>query len=161
MNKGFTLVELVMVIVLIGILVAVASPRLPSLTGTKAAPFADKLRADIRYAQDLAMTQGMRSRVNFSSTSYAILSSTTTTCTAFVSPTTGGPWTITLNSGAYAGITLSLPAITCLEYDSLGRPYDCTGIGNVCSSALLITAMSVGVNPGGSVSVSAQTGAVN
>jgi MSHA pilin protein MshC len=163
-TKGFTLIELVMVLVLIGIIAAIAIPRMPSATGVKAGAFADKLRADIRYAQNLAMTRGARSRVDFSvANQYSVLSSPTGTCnfaTTF-DPATGGPFTVVVNTGMYAGITLapSPPAMNCLEYDSLGRPYNCTGLGNTCSANML--GMSIAISSGGTVSVSAQTGAVN
>ena len=55
-RKGFTLIELIMVIVLIGIIAVYAAPRLSSVTDTKAGAFVDKLRADIRYAQSQAVS---------------------------------------------------------------------------------------------------------
>ena len=163
-TKGFTLIELVMVIVLLGILAVYAAPRLGNIFSMKGASFTDKLRADIRYAQNLAMTSGLRSRVTLTAGSYAVTSSATSTCSSFNparDPATGGSFSVSL-TGSYAGITLTLPAMTCLEYDSLGRPYDCTGLGGVCSAVL--SGMSITVNSSGvagSVLVSSQTGAVN
>src|SRR5574341_307506 len=166
-RKGFTLIELVMVIVLIGIISVFIAPRLGNITTTNAGPFMDKFRADIRYAQNLAMTRNLRSRVDFSTPNqYSVQSSTTGTCSAFpaaVDPATSGAFTVVLNTGDYDGITLTLPPMTCLEYDSLGRPYDCTGIGLICST--LSSGMTVTINASGvaagSVTVSSQTGAVN
>ena len=165
-RKGFTLIELVMVIVLIGILAVIAAPKLGNITSTNAGAFTDKLRADVRYAQNLAMTRNARTRVNFSTTSYSVLSSPSGTCNPFttdVDPATGGPYSVTLDTGSYAGIALTLPAMTCLEYDSLGQPYNCTGLGNVCSTNS--GGMTVTVNgnavPAGNITITAQTGAVN
>jgi prepilin-type N-terminal cleavage/methylation domain-containing protein len=161
-TKGFTLIELVMVMVLIGILAAIIVPRMPSVTGTKSMAFADKLRADIRYAQDLAMTRGARARVDFSvANQYSVLSSQTGTCsfTTTFDPSTGGPFLVTVNTGNYAGITLTR-SINCLEYNSLGIPYDCSGVSvNACSSTL--SGMLITISTGGTVSVASQTGAVN
>ncbi len=93
-SRGFTIIELVMVIVLISILAIYAAPKLGNITSMKGGAFADKLRADIRYAQNLAMTRGVRSRVDFSvGDQYAVKSSTTTTCSGFQmarDPATGG-----------------------------------------------------------------------
>jgi type II secretory pathway pseudopilin PulG len=154
-----------MVIVLIGILSVIIAPRLPNITTTNAGAFADKLRADVRYAQDLAMTRSLRSRVDFSvADQYTIRSSTTTTCSSFVpavDPATGSPFTVTVNSGVYAGLTIA-PSMNCLEYDSLGQPYNCVGAAGCSASP---SGMSVTVNANGAparvVTVSPQTGAVN
>ena len=87
-RRGFTLIELIMVIVLIGIIAIAAAPKMVDIIGTKAGSFQDKLRADIRYAQNLAMTSGLRSRVDFSvANQYSIQSSTTSTCSAFIPAT--------------------------------------------------------------------------
>ncbi len=175
-RKGFTLIELVMVLVLIGIIAVFAAPRLGNVTATNAAAFAEKLRADIRYAQNLAMTRGKRTRVYFNGTGPApvmapaqgytigIDNSGTGNCSAFVlasDPAGGGNMLVTLNAGNFAGITIPAPSITCLEYDSIGRPYTC-GAG-ACSKVPLAATMTADVNGDTTmrVSVTMQTGAVN
>ncbi|MCK9419922.1 MAG: type II secretion system GspH family protein [Nitrospirae bacterium] len=169
-RKGFTLIELVMVLVLIGIIAMFVAPRMVDVAGTKAGAFRDKLRADIRYAQNLAMTRNLRSRVDFSTLNqYSVQSSTTSTCSAFpaaIDPAISAAFTVVLNTGDYVGITLTLPApMNCLEYDSLGRPYDCTGLGLACAGPALLSGMTVTVNANAvavdNVTVTAQTGAVN
>ena len=168
-----------MVLVLIGIIAAVVAPRLGNISSTKAGAFIDKLRADIRYAQNLAMTRNLRSRVYFNGTGgapalgYAVVSSATSTCSAFspaTDPATGQTLSIDLTLATYsgAGITLTLPAMTCLEYDSLGRPYNCTGIspllpGSSCFNVISVLTVTINAPAGvvGSITVSSQTGAVN
>lgn len=176
MNRhGFTLIELVMIMVLLGIIAMFVAPRLPNITTTNAGAFKDKLRADIRYAQNLAMTRNRRTRVYFNGTGPApvtapaqgytvgIDSSGTGNCGAFVlasDPAVGGNMLVTLNAGNYAGITVA-PSITCLEYDSLGQPHAC--IVGACTTAPLAATMTADVNNDATmrVSVSIQTGAVN
>ena len=166
-RNGFTLIELILVIVLIGIVAVFAAPRLGNITVTNAGAFTDKLRADTRYAQNLAMTGNTRTRVVFTTTSYEVRSSATATCSSFntaMDPATGSPLQVTLNTGTYAGITLSGTA--CLEYDSLGRPYDCAsapapGLCATSLSGMVITVIANGATTVGTVTVTAQTGAVN
>ena len=166
MNRGFTLIELVMVIVLLGILAVFVAPRLPDVTSTNAAAFTDKLQADIRYTQNLAMTGNLRGRVTFTPGSYSITSGSAANPCTFVpstDPATGGsPFLVTLSTGMTLALTPS--AVYCLEYDSLGRPFDFSGLGNVCSTSSL-AALTITVNANavaaGSVVISAETGAVN
>jgi prepilin-type N-terminal cleavage/methylation domain-containing protein len=175
-RKGFTLIELIMVMVLLGIMAAVVVPRLGNMTTTNAAAFPAKLRADIRYAQNLAMTRGKRTRVYFNGTgpapvtapaqgySVGIDNSGTGNCSSFTlasDPAGGGNMLVTLNTGMYTGITIPAPSITCLEYDSLGRPYAC-GAG-ACATVPLAATMTADVNGNASmrVSVTIQTGVVN
>jgi len=70
-SRGFTLIELVMVIVLISIVAAVAAPMLFSgATAVSAGAFARKVRDDVRYAQVLAMTRSGLDTPDLSSPSF-------------------------------------------------------------------------------------------
>lgn len=170
-TRGFTLIELILLLVLIGIIAAVALPRMGDIKQTEAAAFVEKLKADMRAASMLATSKNIRSRVYFNSAGtapaagYSLVLSTGNGCPGFAAamdPATNGPWAVALNTGIYAGITV-VPSIACLEYDSLGRPYDCSGLGNVCAAAqagMTVTVQGNGVNAG-TVTVSAGTGAVN
>lgn len=167
-RKGFTLIELVMIMVLIGILAAFVAPRLRNMTVTNAAAFADKLRADIRYAQNLAMTRGKRTRVNFTASSYVVAQDTSaaSNCSAMVpanDPAGGGALSVALSAGSYTGITIA-PTMACLEYDSLGKPYVCGAVGGPCSTVpagITIMVIANGATMVDTVIASAETGAVN
>jgi len=158
-SKGFTLIELVMVLVLIGIIAAFAAPKLGGITSTNASVFADKFRSDIRYAQALAMTQTMRYRVYINTApspnpGYAVVNDANgngiwgEAGEVAINPAGGSNLSVALNAGQYAGITVSTPAGGYIEFDSLGAP---TGGGAVLT-----------VSPGGSViTITETTGAVN
>lgn len=158
-HKGFTLIELVMIIVLLGIIAVFAAPRLPDVTTTNAGAFSDKLRADIRYAQNLAMSQNRRYRVYVNTSpapvpsGYAVVFDTSSGAwTSFgypQDPAGTGSLSVTLNAGQYAGITVSTPAGGYIEFNSLGAPT--AGAGAILT-----------VSPGAqTVTITAGTGAVN
>jgi len=71
-SSGFTLVELVMVIVLLGIISAVALPRFFARADFgEHALFNDTLNA-VRYAQKLAVASGCSTQITFNANSYAV-----------------------------------------------------------------------------------------
>jgi MSHA pilin protein MshC len=148
--SGFTLPELIMVIVLLSIIAVVAAPRMVNVTSTNAGAFVDKLRVDIRYAQALAMTRNQRIRVTVvAANTYRITDAAGNT---IVDPATGKSYLVTLGAG------LSFGVITFngnyVEFDSLGVPYDGAGV--------LTAVGSVTVVPGAlTITVTPQTGAVN
>ncbi len=165
-SKGFTLIELVMVIVLLGIIAVFVAPRMLDVTGTKAEVFADKLLADIRTARNLAMSEGRRYRVYFNgmgsgapANGYIVVNDADADGNwgeagpgEIALDPAGGNLLVILNAGDYAGITVSTPPgppAGIIEFDSLGRP-------------TLGGGTNLTVSPGGgTVTVTPQTGAVN
>ena len=99
-SRGFTLVELVVVILLLAILAFTAIPRNPgksiNLPGQ-----AHQLAADIRYVQSLSMTRGQRYCFNLTGTGYRFTTAAST-CTTAVAHSTGSTSVITLD-----GVSLS------------------------------------------------------
>ena len=160
-TRGFTLIELILVLVLLTIIAVFAMPRLGDVPSMKSGAFADKLRADIRYAQNLAMTRGQRVRVTFAAASYDL----TIGATHVIDPSTGNVYPVLLGVGDYAGIAITMPtgfSGNYVEFDSLGTPYD-NATGGSCSTAPcpLTTNKTVIVTGGPSITVTAKTGAIN
>jgi len=114
-QRGFTLIELIMVIILLGILSATALPKFyGKRTFAEHAFFSDTLNA-IRYAQKLAVTTGCNVQVSISSNRYFLTrqgTSSSTSCTgstyhlAIPHPSSGA----STYSGSEAGITLTSTA---------------------------------------------------
>lgn len=160
-DRGFTMIELVMIIVLLTIVAVVAGPRLANITGVKVSATARKLQADMTYTQNLAMTSNQRHRVVFpSTTSYEVRDASGALAT---NPHDGGGFTVTTD----AGITMSWSfngdsALNRgVEFDTLGRPYLYAGAS---PSATTIAVGTVTVTGGGTtrtVTVQPQTGQVS
>ncbi len=66
-QHGFTLVELILVLVVIGVLAAVVGPRFFDRAVFDERAYAEEVRAGLRHAQKLAMAGGCRIQVRFES----------------------------------------------------------------------------------------------
>ncbi len=128
MNRGFTLVELVVVMTLIVILTFVAVPRLSQNT-LELSGQAEQVASDIRRAQSLSMTRGAalgsqgRYCVFFTATGSQFRhngNSYATPCTvAFAHPATGSSAAIVLSGSAVSPMNLSGNYV---EFDTKGQP---------------------------------------
>lgn len=132
-DRGFSLVELVVILVLVGIVSALVIPRFESAPITVGAQ-ADQLATDIRYAQALAMTRGARYCLYLGTltngTSYAIR--TGANCATTVTHPATGSSTVDFSDLSYTATNLSTVYI---EFDTMGRP---TTISPVTSSAQIV-----------------------
>jgi Tfp pilus assembly protein FimT len=160
-DVGFTLTELVVIIVLVGIVALLAVPRLANLVGVKASATARKLQSDVVYTQSLSMTTNTRHRLVFlSSTSYEVRDAAGALAT---NPDGQGGFSVAMGSG----ITLSwsLNGITVanrgVEFDTLGRPYFYSGstpsVSNLAAGTITVS----GGDTTQTVTVQAQTGMVS
>ncbi len=129
MSKGFTIIELIVVMVLLGILtlsISIGTNRVGSIA---IAAQAAQVAQDIRYTQSLAMTQRQRFRIYFCNpnntsdyTVYQIIKDSDGS--AVINPTTGTSNPTDLQTG----ITFSSCSLNGrrLVFDSLGIPYEGT-----------------------------------
>lgn len=130
-QKGFTIVELIVVLLLVAIVAIIAVPRWassPKLEGQL-----QQLQSDLRYAQNLAMTHGERFRVNFTLPSTYNISDKAGA--AVTNPSTGMSSTALTNGVIISGLT-NLPN-NLIAFDGKGIPYtDATA-----STALTVNAV--------------------
>jgi len=135
-ERGFTLIEAILIIVVIAILGALAILDMSDITGTKASAAARKLQSDIAYAQEVAMTRNLRHRVYFNAapaptpSGYAVVNDADNDgiwgepLEFTVDPAGGGSLSVALNAGEYAGITIVGVGFAApyVEFNGLGVP---------------------------------------
>jgi type II secretory pathway pseudopilin PulG len=152
-ENGFTLVELVVILMLVAFLAFAAIPRYQDRGAINVSALAEQLASDIRYTQSLAMTSGQRNRINLAAASYQI---TTSAGVPLVHPATGSSAAISLNNVSLSGYN---PPLTnnYVAFDAKGVPYTDVA-GTVLSANATITLNSAGSTR--QVIVSPQTGRV-
>ena len=128
--RGFTFVELVLVLTIAGVLAAVAGPRMVDRTAFQTHGGAAEIRTALRYAQKLALAKNREVCVTTSPTGLALMfenpSVPGVVCNQDVVRVGGNPsptppavttYTVTLPTGI--GLTSSAPNFS---FDNLGRP---------------------------------------
>ncbi len=123
-ERGYTIVELVLVIVIVAILGSVAGPRFFDNVAFDERAYSDELAVSIRYAQKVAVASGCRVRVTIAADGYSL--SQQSSQAGHCNPADASfPVAVLLSSGeimsgsAPAGI-VTAPAIVII-YDALGR----------------------------------------
>ena len=119
-SRGFTMVELILVMVIAGIMAAVAVPRLVGRNSFDTRGFADQLAATVRFAQKLAIAQRRDVFVQLTTSTAMLCFVATVPCPAASrAPGPGGekPYTVTAPNGVAIA-----SAIGALDFDAAGRP---------------------------------------
>lgn len=126
-DAGFTLPELMLVLVFVAVLAAVGGPRLFSASAFRADVYRDEVRAALAHAQKRAVASGCEVQIAIDASGYAL--SQRSGCTGPVfdldvpHPAGGG--------GAYAGPApdgvFLTSTVNPIVFDALGRAHDAGG----------------------------------
>jgi MSHA pilin protein MshC len=145
-GRGFTIVELVVIIVIIGLLAAIIGPRFVGRDAFASRGFYDEAQSVVRYAQKTAIA--WRRPVFVCITATVVSAGTVSGCgTLVVHPLTGNPLTTT----APSGVTLT-PAS--FSFDGGGRP-------SPNAQVTIALASTIAGDPARQIVVEAETGYVH
>jgi MSHA pilin protein MshC len=115
---GFTIVELVAVMVIVGIVTAISAPRFIGVDAFDARGSYGTLTAALRYAQKTAIAQRRTVYANINTSTRTVCLGYTSNCSAAViDPATLSAYAKTLSSN----VTITTSANT-IGFDGLGRP---------------------------------------
>lgn len=123
-QSGFTVVELVMVIVLLGVLAAYAAPRLLNVSDFYARGFHDENLGYLRYAQKTAIAQRRTVCIAFSANTLTLSLAPTPDVSTCTLPLNGSTGSSVLT--ARSGISYS-PVPTAFNFNGLGQPINASG----------------------------------
>jgi prepilin-type N-terminal cleavage/methylation domain-containing protein len=126
-RHGFTLIEILSVVVILGIASAIIVPQLGSRDDLRAAAAARALMGDLLYAQSRSIALGQMHYVQFNTSTgtYQVLSSPSPV-TVITNPVTQNPYTMTVGTGNLTNVTINTASFdgnTTLAFDSMGVPY--------------------------------------
>ena len=147
-SKGFTLVELIVTMVVLGIISAVAIPRFADQQGFQSRAFYEQVQEAIKFAQKAAVAQ--RKSVYVTTTATTLQACYVAACGgagsyAVIDPTTKATLSLVAQDQrgvAFSAVTIS-PATT-FVFDSLGRPRSAANVLLTATTTISVNSTATG-----------------
>lgn len=159
-QRGYTMVELTAVMVIIGILAAVAMPRYFDRGTFESREFHDQVISTLRYAQKAAIAQHRFVCVAFTVNSIALSYGSNSDCSVgqgILTSPSGDPYPLTSTQSVFN------PVPTSLSFDCLGRPNSMGLATGACGNtlAVLTASRTIQVSNADAITIEAETGYVH
>jgi len=160
-KNGFTLIELVMIIVILSILVLTAVPNATTTSSIKLQAACQRIASDLRYAQEMSMAQQVRFGISFDPVNEAYFVYRVNIATKTIDPQTRNNFDISFTQlNEFKGIDIASTNFSNkMEFDSIGAPYDASGV--ILSSQGVITLQTTDGAYSKTVRIEPSTGKVN
>jgi prepilin-type N-terminal cleavage/methylation domain-containing protein len=142
-RRGFTMIEMVVVLVILAIAAAIVVPMASSAGTTQLRAAVNIVAADLEYAKSMAISRGQRYAVVFdpATETYRIADESGTTIAHPVKQ--GFPYSVDFRADSRLGsvdiVTASFDGATAVSFDYLGSPYSGTGPGATPMNSGVIT----------------------
>lgn len=159
-HRGFTLIEILTVVVVIGIASAIILPQISSRDDQRVASASRELMADLLYAQNRAIAYQSRQYVQFNTqtNSWQVMADASGSPGAVIThPVNGTPYVVKVGTGTMAKVSLNsanFDGNTTISFDAIGVPYSWSASGGnvpLASGAVVFKAgtcqMTVNVAP--------------
>ena len=137
--KGFALIELVMIMVIVGIVALIAIPRTAAGSRIKLEAACQKIASDLRYVQEMALAQQVRFGISFDPANEAYFAYRVNAATKARDPQTRNNFDVSfVQLNEFKGIDIASTNFSNkTEFDSTGAPYD--GNAVILSSQAIVT----------------------
>ncbi len=149
-QRGFTVVELIMVMVILGVVAAYAAPRLLNLSDFYARGFHDETLAYLRYAQKTAIAHRRTVCLAFSANTLTLTLAATPNTSTCTLPLNGSTGSSVLT--ARTGVTYA-PVPSAFSFNALGQPIN--------SSGTLIATQTIKITTTTDITIESNTGYVH
>jgi len=165
-QRGFTMIELIMVIVILGVLAVYAAPRMFNNNDIYARGFHDETLAYLRYAQKTAIAQRRTVCVSFGANSLSLAAALnaptaaaantdcSTAAPSFFGPKGESPPTLNAKAGSGVAYSATPTAPANFNFNGLGQPTDGAGVA-VATQTIQV------VGAGRSITIESATGYVH
>jgi prepilin-type N-terminal cleavage/methylation domain-containing protein len=139
MNSGFTLIEVIVIVVIMGVLAVVIIPNTTVQPVLRLEAACQKIQNDLRYIQEMAVAQQVRFGIYFNPSSEAYFGYRINTSTKAKDPHTRNDLNIDFTSlSEFKGVEIvSTNFNNALEFSGKGEPYN--GLGVLLASEAVVT----------------------